>query len=515
MAEFHWLWSRKPNKVSEDAVNTSLLEQELAPLHAQIEQTEKHREKLEQELRGVEAELEKFSAARQRFDALQDVCNALDKLGQLKAEELFWKGIPGVKDAAGHLKQTRERVAHFERRISGIVQKQATLQAEVAKHYDELDDLAEEVDLAHAREQRRQEEFVVEREISAVPFRAMVMPWTKQQESEKRFRRAVLVAFLFCFVFGTVIPIIEVPLPDRTVVEEEIPKRLAKLVKKVPPKPAPPPKPEPQKAPEEPKKPPKEKAKPKPKKPKPDKPPKVAPKPKKAPVKVAGGSGNKKAAARKKAERVGVLAFKKAFAELMDETKIAKLGTEARIRKGTPRVAGQAVAQRSLVAIQAKGGSSGGINNAGFSRNVGTGNADQLGGGGIGKGGGSGNGSGFEQVESGIAGIGGSDRPLSDDVAAGRTDEEIQIVFDRYKATLYRIYNRELRKDPTLKGKMLLRISIETDGSVSLCQVESTDLASPELVDKIVARIKRFNFGYKEGVPQITILYPIDFLPAA
>jgi hypothetical protein len=180
-------------------------------------------------------------------------------------------------------------------------------------------------------------------------------------------------------------------------------------------------------------------------------------------------------------------------------------------------VAGQAVAQRSLVAIQAQGGSSGGISNAGVSRNVGSGNVDRIGGGGIGKGGGggNGNGTGFARVESGIADLQESSRPLSDGVAPGRTDEEIQIVFDRYKATLYRIYNRELRKDPTLRGKMLLRISIETSGAVSMCKVESTDLASPELVAKIVERIKRFNFGPKEGVPKMTILYPIDFLPAA
>jgi len=200
---------------------------------------------------------------------------------------------------------------------------------------------------------------------------------------------------------------------------------------------------------------------------------------------------------------------------LMEETPIAKLGTEARLSKETPRVAGQAVAQRSLVAMQAKGGSSGGISNAGFSRNVGSGNANRLGGGGIGRGGGSGNGAGFSRVESSLADIVESSRPTSDGPALGRTDEEIQIVFDRYKAALYRIYNRELRKDPTLRGKMLLKISIETNGSVSLCVVESTDLGSPELVSMIVERIKRFNFGPKEGVPQITILYPIDFLPAA
>jgi hypothetical protein len=320
----------------------------------------------------------------------------------------------------------------------------------------------------------------------------------------------VLVALLFCFVFGSLVPLVKVPVPDPSVAVVEIPERLAKLVKKEPPKPAP--QPVAKEIQEEPKETREEKAKSEPEQKKPDKPQETAPAPE--PVKVADG-GSAKAAARKKAERVGVLAFKKAFADLMDETPIAKLGTEARLSNETPRVAGQAVAQRSLVAMQAKGGSSGGISNAGVSRNVGSGNADRLGGGGIGRGGGSGNGAGFSRVESSLADLTESSRPLSEGLASGRTDEEIQIVFDRYKATLYRIYNRELRKDPTLRGKMLLRISIETNGSVSLCTVESTDLASPELVALIVERIKRFNFGPKDDVPKITILYPIDFLPAA
>jgi hypothetical protein len=235
------------------------------------------------------------------------------------------------------------------------------------------------------------------------------------------------------------------------------------------------------------------------------------------PPKVAKKGGGKTSTARKKARRVGVLAFKDTFKDLMDETPVAKLGTEARISNKSSKVKGQAVVQRSLVAMQAQGGSSGGITNSGISRNLGDGNGGRLGGSGIGKGsgGGKGDGIGFTTVESSIAGVAESSRPLSDGAGPGRTDEEIQIVFDRYKATLYRIYNRELRKDPTLRGKILLRISIETSGAVSLCKVESTDLKSPELVAKIVKRIKRFNFGPKEGVPKMTILYPIDFLPAA
>ena len=514
-------------------MNTSLLEQELAPLNVQIEQARKKRETLEGKLRVVEAELEKFSADRQRFDALRDVCNALDKLGAMKADKLFWEGIQGVEDATGHLERIRGRVAGFEGEIRGIVEKQASLQEEINGCLDELDILYDEVDDAYDREERRKEEFVVEWEISPVHYREMIMPWTKEAESEKRLRRAVLVALLISFVFGSPIPLIKVPIPDRSIEVVKIPERFVKLVKKEPPKVAKiakpvskPPQEEPKPSQKEAKKKPQEEPpkKPQPEQKKPGKPSKKGgggvPTP--DPSKLAAGGGGGEAAARKKAERVGVLAFKDAFADLMEETPVAKLGTEARLSNDSLRVAGQAVPQRSLVSMQAQAGSSGGIGNARISRNVGSGNVDRLGGAGIVRGGGgdgigngSGSGVGYGRIASSIANLEESSRPLSDGLAPGRTDEEIQIVFDRYKAALYRIYNRELRKDPTLRGKILLRMSIEPNGAVSMCKVESTDLASPELVAKIVERIKRFNFGPKEGVLKMTILYPIDFLPAA
>jgi hypothetical protein len=499
-------------------VNTSFLEQELAPLNAQIEQARQKREMLEDELRAVEAELETFSADRQRFDALRDVCNALDKLGQLKADELFWEGIQEAKDAAGHLERVRGRVAGFEGEIRGILEKQASLQEQINQCLDELEILYEEVRDAYDREERRKEEFVIEREISPVPSRAMIMPWNKEAESERRFRRALLVALLICFVFGSPIPLIKVPILDRSVAVVKIPERFVKLVKEEASRPARKPKPVSKQPLEKPKQTQKEEKtlqeepKTRPEQQKPDKQPKGGGVPTPDPTKVADGGGGGAAVARKKAERVGVLAFKDAFADLMDETPVAKLGTKARLSKESPRVAGRAVPQRSLVAMQAQAGSSGGISNVAVSRNVGSGNVDRLGSAGIvrgaggdGIGNGNGSGVGFGRIGSSIANLEESPRPQRDGLAPGRTDEEIQIVFDRYKAALYRIYNRELRKDPTLRGKILLRMSIEPDGAVSMCKVESTDLASPELVAKIVERIKRFNFGPKEG----------DFLPAA
>ena len=118
------------------------------------------------------------------------------------------------------------------------------------------------------------------------------------------------------------------------------------------------------------------------------------------------------------------------------------------------------------------------------------------------------------RATSSIASIGGGERPLAKDgPGASRTDEEIQIVFDRYKASFYRLYNRALRTDPTLRGQMVLRLTIEPDGSVSMCKLQSSDMNAPDLAAQVVNIVLTINFGAKD-VQALTIAYPIDFLPA-
>jgi len=216
-----------------------------------------------------------------------------------------------------------------------------------------------------------------------------------------------------------------------------------------------------------------------------------------------------------KVGNAGILAFRDEFASLAQDKLAPRLGADARYRDADE--VGQA-SSRSLLTTNTPGGS-GGINVASLSRSVGGGGGG--GGGGIPGDGMGGGGGGFPGVPVGratspIAGIGGGERPLA---RAGpgpsRTDEEIQIVFDRYKASFYRLYNRELRNDPTLKGQMVLRLTIEPDGSVSMCMLQSTDMKAPDLSTQVVNRVRTINFGPKEGVPALTIVYPIDFLPAA
>jgi hypothetical protein len=211
-----------------------------------------------------------------------------------------------------------------------------------------------------------------------------------------------------------------------------------------------------------------------------------------------------------KVGQVGILAFRDKFASLTRDRTTPRLGAEARY--GAADEVGRASSGSSLTTNSP--GSSGGINVNSLNRSVG-------GGGGGGRGNGSGGGGGMQGVQVGratstIAAAGGDDRPKSrSGVGPSRTDEEIQIVFDRYKAAFYRLYNRELRNNPTLQGQMVLRLTIEPDGSVSMCALHSSNMDAPDLASQVVDRVKGINFGAKEGVRTVTITYPIDFLPAA
>jgi hypothetical protein len=226
---------------------------------------------------------------------------------------------------------------------------------------------------------------------------------------------------------------------------------------------------------------------------------------------------------REKVGNVGILAFRDKIASLSRDKVTPRLGAEARYSAADE--VGRASARSGLTTSAP--GSSGGINVSSLNRNVGGGGGGIGGGrgggsggaGGGGVGGGTGSGGGglpVTRATSAITAVGGDDRPKArGGLGPSRTDEEIQIVFDRHKASFYRLYSRELRNNPTLQGKMVLRLTIEPDGSVSMCVLHSTDMDAPDLATQVVSRVKTINFGAKEGVQALTIVYPIDFLPAA
>ena len=147
------------------------------------------------------------------------------------------------------------------------------------------------------------------------------------------------------------------------------------------------------------------------------------------------------------------------------------------------------------------GTASGGINTSSMSRNTG--------GSGIA-------GRNTTRVVSPVAGIGqaggGASRSGSSGKAS-RSREEIELVFDKNKGAIFALYNRALRRDPSLEGKLVLRLTIDPSGTVSFCEIVSSELNDDELERKLVQRVKLFKFESK-NVEAITTTKPIDFFPA-
>ncbi|WP_228151089.1 AgmX/PglI C-terminal domain-containing protein [Tamilnaduibacter salinus] len=94
-----------------------------------------------------------------------------------------------------------------------------------------------------------------------------------------------------------------------------------------------------------------------------------------------------------------------------------------------------------------------------------------------------------------------------------RPMNDIRRTFDRRKSVLYALYNRQLRRDPSLSGEVMLEVVIEPNGQVSDCRIVRSELDSPTLEQKIVNRVRLFNFG-KADVEERTVRFSYEFLPS-
>ena len=303
------------------------------------------------------------------------------------------------------------------------------------------------------------------------------MPWSYSGVEDGHFNRILRSSLIACLLFSVLFTFLPLAITE-TVIKEE-PPRLVTLIfekKQVPPPP---------KA-----KPIERKQRPLPKKAVKPKPVKKVKKVKKKVVPV-----DKTVAARTRAKQSGLLALKDSLSDLRQNTHASSIRkTSVQSHSG-----GSAkTSERSLLTSNTAK-TSGGISTAGLSRNTGGGVLASRA---------------TTRVHSpagnaagASTGTGKSSRP------AGRSIEEIQMIFDRNKGTIYNVYNRALRKNPSLQGKIVLQLTIAPSGKVLACKLISSELDDPSLGQNITRRVKLFDFGSKD-VSEVTITYPIDFLPA-
>jgi len=297
-------------------------------------------------------------------------------------------------------------------------------------------------------------------------YREFELPWETDQEANDRFRKILRVLLIILAVFGILFPLL--PSPKHTIAEE-VPERLARVMMQTP-KPPPPPPP------------------PKPKEEKPKIEPKVA---------IVKPPVDEHQRAKDKAQKQ-LNQVKDELADLRDVMDLTPLET----KNLSGAVGADSHAERSLITSKV-GSGSGGITSANASRGFGTG-AGSL------------TGHNTTAVSSGIAKSGLNARGPAASGGGGkpaRSREEIELVFDRNKGRIYSLYERALRENAELQGKLVLELTISPAGEVTMCRVVSSELKDPDLERKIISLVRLFRFDPKD-VDTITTTKPIDFFPA-
>ncbi len=312
-------------------------------------------------------------------------------------------------------------------------------------------------------------------------YREYDLPWTTGRGQEKKFQRLLGIVFLVAFVLGVVWPFLPAPEPEYDPTED-LPPRIAQLLleeKPLPPPPPPPKEEEPEPEPEDPE------------------PEQVAeePEPEPEPIPEPEPEPDRTEIAREQAQ-AALMEFAPDLGDLVDKDLMDSVATDqltASVGEGVRN-------ERSMITSKA-GRASGGINTANMSRNTGgTTIAARK----------------TTKVTSDVADISqaaGGARRTGTSGKGSRSREEIELVFDKNKGAIFALYNRALRRDPTLEGKLVLRLTIAPDGSVTFCEIVSSELGDPELERRLVQRVKMFRFESRD-VEAITTTKPIDFFPA-
>lgn len=94
-----------------------------------------------------------------------------------------------------------------------------------------------------------------------------------------------------------------------------------------------------------------------------------------------------------------------------------------------------------------------------------------------------------------------------------RSEAALRRTLEANKSRLYSLYNRALRKDPFLKGKVMFEIVIQPNGSISKVSIKSSELNDAKLERQLTLVLRSITFP-AENVAVMTTIWAIDFFPS-
>ncbi|MGQ9705803.1 MAG: TonB family protein [bacterium] len=97
--------------------------------------------------------------------------------------------------------------------------------------------------------------------------------------------------------------------------------------------------------------------------------------------------------------------------------------------------------------------------------------------------------------------------------SSGRTSSAIYTVVRSHMAGIQHAYNVQLKQNPNLEGKIVVKFTISSNGLVTSASIVSSTMGCPELEQTIVSRIYTWKFPpISEG--DVTVIYPFVFIRA-
>lgn len=95
---------------------------------------------------------------------------------------------------------------------------------------------------------------------------------------------------------------------------------------------------------------------------------------------------------------------------------------------------------------------------------------------------------------------------------AARSEEDMRKVMEQHKSSIFSIYNRALRDNAALQGKVKFKIVIDPSGQVVEVSIEFSELKEPALEAKLISKLKSISFP-SAAVLRTTFYQTLDFLP--
>lgn len=100
-------------------------------------------------------------------------------------------------------------------------------------------------------------------------------------------------------------------------------------------------------------------------------------------------------------------------------------------------------------------------------------------------------------------------------ISGGLSQEEIQTVIDSNKNQIAHCYRRLLQKEPGAAGRVSVRFTIGSSGSVSKIEIERSTFTDQEIGTCIMGVVKRFKFAAPKGGQDVKVSYPFMFNPVS